>query len=88
MAEGNYPFPSEYITFSMGLRTPFPAWPMRKGCASGLDQDLGVKVQGDVKNIRYDWSRGPRSPNDARNPFCTHARASALAFLKRLSVEI
>ena len=31
MAEGNYPFPSTYITYSLlpGRPTPLPAWPMR-----------------------------------------------------------
>ena len=31
MAEGNYPFPSTYITFSVstGTPSPLPAWPMR-----------------------------------------------------------
>ena len=31
MAEGNYPFPSEYITYSLlpGQDHPLPAWPVQ-----------------------------------------------------------
>ena len=48
MAEGDYPFPSTYITFSVGPNSvgnpglvPLPAWPMRAACAKGLDTDFG-----------------------------------------------
>ena len=47
MAEGNYPFPSTYITYSLlpGNPTPLPAWPMQVACnISGLNEDLGIKV--------------------------------------------
>ena len=42
LAEGDYPFPSTYITFSVGPGLiPLPAWPIRKGCAMGLDNVTG-----------------------------------------------
>ena len=53
MAEGNYPFASLYIPLSMGIDVPFPAWPMRVGCAAGLGADLGVKVAGNVSDVKY-----------------------------------
>ena len=55
MAEGNYPFPSTYIPFSMGIDIPFPAWPTRVGCAAGLDKDL-VKITGDEADVKYGCS--------------------------------
>ena len=42
LAEGDYPFPSTYITFSVGPGyIPLPAWPIRTGCAMGLDNFTG-----------------------------------------------
>lgn len=48
MAEGDYPFPSTYITFSVGPNSPgnpgmvpLPAWPMRAACEKGLNMDFG-----------------------------------------------
>ena len=40
MAEGNYPFPSTYITYSLlpGHAIPLPAWPMRVACEQGLNK--------------------------------------------------
>ena len=44
MAEGNYPFASTYITFSVGPGMfPLPPWPMRVACERGLNMDFGVK---------------------------------------------
>ena len=43
LAEGDYPFPSTYITFSVGPGyIPLPAWPIRVGCAKGLDNFTGA----------------------------------------------
>lgn len=56
MAEGDYPFPSTYITFAVGPGLyPLPAWPMRKAC-EGLNADLGVKIQGDVADVKFSAS--------------------------------
>lgn len=58
MAEGNYPFASTYIPFSMGIDIPFPPWPTRVGCAAGLDEDLGIKIDGDLANVKYKLTMG------------------------------
>ena len=58
MAEGNYPFPSLYIPLSMGIDVPFPAWPMRVGCAAGLNADLGVKIDGSLPDVKYTVEMG------------------------------
>jgi len=54
LAEGDYPFPSTYITFSVGPGLiPLPAWPIRKGCAMGLDNTTGVSFEGNRTDLRY-----------------------------------
>ena len=58
MAEGNYPFASTYIPFSMGIDIPFPPWPTRVGCAAGLDKDLGIRIVGNVSDVKYKLSMG------------------------------
>lgn len=53
MAEGNYPFPSTYITYSVGPGlSPLPAWPMRVAC-EGLNHDLGIQLRGSIRNVSY-----------------------------------
>lgn len=62
MAEGNYPFPSTYITYSVGPgMIPLPAWPMRVACRQGLDTDFGVKFVGNRTDVRYTVSLGSLS---------------------------
>jgi len=59
MAEGDYPFASTYITYSVGPGyIPLPPWPLRVACANGLDGDLGVSVEGDVEAVRYNVTIG------------------------------
>jgi lysosomal Pro-X carboxypeptidase len=54
MAEGNYPFPSTYITYNVGPGYfPLPAWPMRVACSLGLNTDLGVKFLGNRSDVKY-----------------------------------
>ena len=54
------PFPSTYITFSVGPGLlPLPAWPLQEACArGGLGSDLGIRVSGDVEAVRYNVSIG------------------------------
>lgn len=53
MAEGDYPFPSTYITFAVGPGLyPLPAWPMRVACQN-ISKDFGVKVTGSVENVKF-----------------------------------
>jgi pimeloyl-ACP methyl ester carboxylesterase len=59
MAEGNYPFPSTYITYSLlpGHPTPLPAWPMRVAC-EGLSKDFGIRTTGSVRDVNYTVTLG------------------------------
>ena len=59
MAEGNYPFASTYITFSVGPGMfPLPPWPMRVACERGLNMDFGVKFSGNRSAVDYTVSLG------------------------------
>ena len=61
MAEGNYPFPSTYITFSVteGAASPLPAWPMRVACERGLNRDFGIRLlDGDYADVKFSLSLG------------------------------
>ena len=59
MAEGDYPFPTTYITFSVGDgMTPLPAWPMRVACSQGLEKDYGIKFNGSSKDVKFDLQLG------------------------------
>lgn len=59
MAEGNYPFPSTYITFSLlpGNPTPLPAWPQRVACES-LTKDFGIKIDGSLEEVNFTLTMG------------------------------
>ena len=62
LAEGNFPFASTYITYSVGPGYfPLPAWPLRVACERGLNDDLGVLTDGDVADVRYNVSVGSGS---------------------------
>jgi lysosomal Pro-X carboxypeptidase len=62
LAEGNYPFPSTYIPFSLDKgETPLPAWPMRVACDGGLNTDLGITLTGNHSDLRYSISLGSNS---------------------------
>ena len=59
MAEGDYPFPSTYITYSVGPGLyPLPAWPMRVACGKGLNKDWGVAITGNVSDVKYSLKMG------------------------------
>jgi len=54
LAEGNYPFPSTYIPFSLGKgETPLPAWPMRVACSKGLNDNIGIKILGNHSDVNF-----------------------------------
>merc|ERR1719491_1005073 len=59
MAEGNYPFPSTYITYALegGPNSPLPSWPMRVAC-KGLTQDFGVHFAGSARDVNYTLTLG------------------------------
>ncbi len=53
LAEGDFPFPSSYITFAVGPGLyDLPAWPMKVACES-LDADFGVQWGGDVEDVSF-----------------------------------
>ncbi|CAE7673015.1 DPP7 [Symbiodinium pilosum] len=52
LAEGNYPYPSSYITYAVASGSPLPAWPMREACRS-LSRDFGIHVSGSRKDVNY-----------------------------------
>ncbi len=60
LAEGNYPFPTDYITFAVGPgKFPLPAWPLRVACSMGLNNDFGVRISGTAvftKNLFFQWT--------------------------------
>lgn len=59
LAEGNYPFPSTYIPFSLGKgEIPLPAWPMRVACDKGLNTDYGIKLAGNHSDVRFSIALG------------------------------
>lgn len=59
IAEGDYPFPSDYITFATfnGTTVPLPAWPMRKVCEP-LAADFGIQTHGEVSNVKFSLEAG------------------------------
>jgi lysosomal Pro-X carboxypeptidase len=58
LAEGNFPFPSTYITFAVGPGAyPLPAWPMKVACED-LGEDLGVVWTGDESAVDFTVSVG------------------------------
>ncbi len=64
LVEGNFPYPSTYITFAVGPGgVPLPPWPMRVACANGLSNDFGVRVDGSLSDVRYTLRLGELSVN-------------------------
>uniref|UniRef100_A0A7S1IYG6 Uncharacterized protein n=1 Tax=Eutreptiella gymnastica TaxID=73025 RepID=A0A7S1IYG6_9EUGL len=53
LSEGDYSFPSTYITFALlGKDVPLPAWPMRQACEH-LSTPWPIKIEGNVSDVRY-----------------------------------
>jgi len=53
MAEGDYPFPSDYITFAVGPGAyPLPAWPVRVAC-NHVGRDFGLSLRGNTSAVRF-----------------------------------
>lgn len=58
LAEGSYPFPSDYITFAlMGTTAELPAWAMVEMC-SALDMDYGLTYEGSQEEVKFSVSIG------------------------------
>ena len=54
MSEGDFPFPSTYITFAVGNNDyPMPAWPIRVACSHVGGTDFGVRIRGNLSNVTF-----------------------------------
>jgi len=64
LAEGDFPYPSSYIPFSLNMgNVDLPAWPLQKACAE-LDKDIGVElIRNDERDVDYTIRYG--SDNDS-----------------------
>jgi hypothetical protein len=89
MSEGDYPFPSTYITYSVGPGLiPLPAWPLRVACGKGAGDDHGVVFAGadlsmdegypTSQSLKYSVTMGGGGSEGGRD---TSARASARYFV-------
>eukprot|EP00948_MAST-09A_sp_MAST-9A-sp1_P001903 g1903.t1 len=58
MAEGEYPFPSNYIPYSMSINEPLPSWPVQVACeklAHSLEESGATIVNtGNISDVRFD----------------------------------
>eukprot|EP00667_Euglena_gracilis_P006030 EG_transcript_6073 len=58
LAEGQYAFPSNYLTFSvLGKYAPLPAWPLDVACGI-LTKSHPVRVTGNVSDVKYSVTVG------------------------------
>lgn len=59
LAEGSYPFPSDYITYATfnGSLAQLPPWPMRELCKPIAD-DFGVSLAGDESQVVFTVAMG------------------------------
>jgi hypothetical protein len=58
LAEGSYPFPSNYITFALtGSDAPLPAWAMQSLC-SHIANDFGATITGDTEQVVFEVTIG------------------------------
>lgn len=62
LAEGSFPYPSSYIPFALthNDNVKLPAWPLQSACwkHSRLAKDLGVKISGNLSDVKYNISYG------------------------------
>jgi lysosomal Pro-X carboxypeptidase len=54
LAEGSYPFPSNYITFALTGSSDalLPAWAMQVMCQS-MDKDFGISISGSEETVQF-----------------------------------
>lgn len=63
LAEGSYPFPTDYITFALTYSTiPLPAWPMRVMC-DDVSADYGIKLSGSPETVQFTVAAPSTSSN-------------------------
>ena len=61
LAESSFPYPSNYIPFALlHKNVNLPAWPMQAACwnVSRLNEDWGVRFEGDIEDVRYQIKYG------------------------------
>jgi lysosomal Pro-X carboxypeptidase len=67
LAEGSYPYPSNYITFALthDENAVLPAWPLQAACwnASSLSSDFGIHFSGNLSDVRYEITYGGDGDN-------------------------
>lgn len=76
LAEGSFPYPSNYIPYALTHRTiPLPAWPLQAACwkQGRLHEDLGVKFNTIKGTQRTGTDNDDDNDNDDRN-FMTKVR--------------
>jgi len=63
MAEGDFPYPSAYIPFSLNMgNVKLPAWPLQFAChVSGLDSDLGIDINRGDDEVQFTIGYGGAS---------------------------
>lgn len=58
LAEGSYPFSSDYITFALtGTNDPLPAWPLRVMCEP-IGDNFGIQISGNTTAVQFTVSAG------------------------------
>jgi pimeloyl-ACP methyl ester carboxylesterase len=67
LAESSYPYPSNYIIYSLTKDTDvtLPAWPIQHACrvASALAQDWNISISGNRTDVRYNITYGTVVPS-------------------------
>ena len=60
MAEGDFPYPSSYIPFSLNMgNVKLPAWPLQYAChVGGLDTDLGTQIDRGDDEVQFSIGYG------------------------------
>ena len=63
MAEGDFPYPSSYIPYSLNMgNNDLPAWPLQFAChTSGLDSDLGIRIDQGDEDVQFSIKYGSGS---------------------------
>ena len=63
MAEGDFPYPSSYIPFSLNMgNVKLPAWPLQFSChVGGLDTDLGIVIDRSDDEVQFSIEYGTAS---------------------------
>ena len=54
LSEGDYPFPSTYISYAVGnVDIPLPAWPMRVACSKISAITASIELRGSLTDVAF-----------------------------------